>query len=182
VQHAPGSGDHFEDWEIELIRREAEDFWRNGYLRWSDADDLETAGQTAWWHQRARWDSAQSGASHYLRRVVRNAFKDVAKAEGAGSRQGAREAASLDEPTEDSDAPLGDFLSGPDEIAAAEFWLDVRPIWDRLTPRQRTVVLARRAGYQTKALAGSLGLSRDTLYEDLQRIQSAFRAAGFEET
>lgn len=180
MQYAPGSANHFEDWELDLIRREAEDFFRKRKLRWSDAGDLHSAGCEAWWRQRSGWDASRSSAPSYLKRVVRHAFEDIANAESSQGRRAAHTAVSLDLPLPGGDASLAEFLADPDESVIAVA-LDVQRVVAGLSERQKAIVRGRLAGYETAALAKNLHVHRDTVYEDLKRIQAAFRDAGLGE-
>jgi len=98
VHQAPGSQDDFEEWELRLIRREAEAFAGARRLRWSDVDDLENVAQLTWWHQRSNYNPERGASKRtYLKRVVRNAMSDLAKAELTQGRSAEREARLLSE-------------------------------------------------------------------------------------
>ncbi|MCZ2111759.1 MAG: hypothetical protein LC118_19735 [Dehalococcoidia bacterium] len=181
MQYAPGSGDQFEEWEIELIGREASGFSRRRRLRWSEADDLKNAGREAWWRERHRWDPVQSAAPTYLRLVVRRTFEDIAKAEGSQGRAAARTAVSIDVPILEGDESLIEFLADPD-VPPIDIALDLQRVVGGLSERQKAIVRGRLAGYETGAMATHLGVHRDTVNEDLKRIRVVFRDAGLGES
>lgn len=176
MHQAPGPKDDFAEWEFDLVRREARAFATDHQLRWSDVADLEQVGSEALLRQRQRYDPTRGATRRtYLKRVVRNAFKDVQKAERTESRQGEREAISLDAKL-DGGQTLGDLLAG--DLTAIDTYptrAAIERALVRLTLRQREQVRLRILGYRPKEIAAELTVHRDTVHADMRRIRTIFR-------
>jgi RNA polymerase sigma-70 factor (ECF subfamily) len=178
------SPNDFEPWELDLIRNLVLDFLSTrtespGF----EADDLIQECSLHWWRQRAEFD-IERGASRstFLRRVVRAKLRDIERAWKARKRGEGQRRLSLDAPAspDDSDAPTlaevlparGDLGS---DIAAA---LDRQRLTTHLSARQREIIAGVLAGLTKNELSSRLGVSRDTLYEDVKRIRQVFRDEG----
>lgn len=67
----------------------------------------------------------------------------------------------------------GDHLAS--NVSAA---VDVESLIARLSARQQRIVAGVKAGTNNTELSRHLGISRDTLQEELRRIRQAFREEG----
>ena len=86
----------------------------------------------------------------------------------------------------DSDKTLADFLQadtpGPEAEAVSADLADLADRVRTLLPqRQRRVWEGMATGEPPARIARDLGISRDTLYEDIRRIRNACRDSGLEE-
>lgn len=96
---------------------------------------------------------------------------------------------SLDRPLESEDADdltlgglIPDLGLGPEEDAqATELRERIEEASQLLTPRQRRLIQGLYADRSLSDLSCALGVPRPTLYDDLRRIQQAFRDQGLEE-
>ena len=176
-----GPGGDLERWELELIRSLVLDFLSTrtespGF----EADDLVQECSCPWWRQRAEFETERGASrSTFLRRVVRAKLLDIERAWKAKKRGEGQRPLSLDTPIspDDSEASTlaevlparGDLGS---DIAAA---LDRRRLTTHLSARQREIIAGVLAGLTKNELSSRLGVSRDTLYEDVKRIRQVFR-------
>lgn len=183
----PQPQEGLQPWEIEL----AQDVVR-GFLAPRapfpalDFDDLLQECLLHWWTQRERYRE-ERGASRgtYMRRILNAKLVDLTREANASKRGGGRIAHSLDrdaEETEEEGLALGDLVPSRVDIEAeSSLRIDLRSGMALLTKRQRLVVRALAAGWQTTDISRRSGLSRDTLYEELRRIRQVFQDAGLEE-
>ena len=183
----PQPQEGLQPWEMEL----AEDVVR-GFLATrapgtiQDADDLLQECLLHWWLQRKRYQQ-QRGASRrtFMRRVLNAKLVDLTREAGAAKRGCGRPADSLDrevgEEKEDG-LVLGDLVPGDvDMEAESSLGVDHQRGVALLTERQRVVIRALADGWRVTDISRRSGLSRGTLYEELQRIRQVFRDAGLEE-
>lgn len=180
MRRAPEPQDQFEQWELDAIQSEARVFCGQHQFRWSDADDLAGVGAIAWLGQRRRHDPSRASRLTYLKRVVRHAFIDHLRAEGTKSRAPARGALSLELHTEDGFAFGESFTDGGAWENSHETQEAIRRAMQRLSRRQRLQLSGILGGYAMKDLARGLGVHRDTLNADMQRIRAIFREEGLD--
>ena len=179
-----GPGGDFEPWELDLVRRLIRDFvteWRPPCD--VEFDDLFQECLAHWWSQRDRYDEAR-GASRktFLRKVVRGKLRDLARGWRAGKRGFGHLPLSLDAPASAHDRDgrsLGDILPSQERLEAdLASLLDLRQITSRLSERQRDIIADATPGMNKADLSRQLGISRDTIYRELERIQQIFRDEG----
>lgn len=152
-----------------------------------DADDLYQEGRIAWLGAKHTF-RVDGGASlpTYIGRVVENRLGDLWRATHASRRSSPRGTLSLNAPIGEDGDPLAELLKdsapGPDVLAEdSELLALIARVRSRLTPRQREVLDGLSASHTVVAIAGELGVHRDTVYEDRRRIQDACRDAGLED-
>jgi RNA polymerase sigma factor (sigma-70 family) len=156
----------------------------NGPFLAADRDDLIQDGLIQWWRKRDSW-RPDGGASRetYLRNIVRNRLRDLTRERQAEKRGGGEPPLSLDRPTRGAEAGMpaigAQVTASDDPVLAANGALERERILQLLTPRQRQIAQARADSVPTTALARRLGLSRDTLYGELERIRATLRRAGY---
>jgi RNA polymerase sigma factor (sigma-70 family) len=152
-----------------------------------DRDDLYQEGRLAWLlaEDTYRLDGGASRAT-YIGRCVTNHLRDLARRAAAQRRGGGRRTISLDVPvTEDGD-PLIDLLADssptpPEEVESSNLASRLTALRERLGVRQRAVFDGLSREQPIAGLARDLGVSRDTLYEDLRRIRAVARDEGLED-
>lgn len=183
----PLSGD-LEEWEEQRVRQVVDIFLRRhsgipGY----DEDDLYQEGHIAWLRARKTY-RAERGASirTYIARVVENRLTDLAREARAASRRPAAGVDSLDAALGPDGGSRADYLpddaaSPSDEAERAELAERIARVRGRLPARQKDVFDALAEDHQKVRIARDLGISRDTLYDEIRRIQDACRDAGLEE-
>ena len=178
------SPNDFEPWELDLIRSLVLDFLSTrsespGF----EADDLVQECSFHWWRQRAEFETERGASrSTFLRRVVRAKLLDIERAWKAKKRGEGQRPLSLDTPIspDDSEAPtLAEVLPARGELGS-----DVAAVVDRLrltarlSARQRRIIAGVTAGLAKGELSRHLGVSRDTLNEEMKRIRQVFRDEG----
>ena len=185
TQSRPG-GD-FEPWELALIRRLVEDFITERRTpNYIGFDDLYQECLTRWWSQRERYDEAR-GASRktFLRKVIQGKLRDLARGWTAEKRGSGHLPLSLDAPASACDhqgRTIGEMLPSQERLEAdLASLLDLRQITSQLSERQRDIIAGVTAGMNKSDLSRHLRISRDTLYEELRRIQRVFRDEGLAE-
>jgi RNA polymerase sigma factor (sigma-70 family) len=166
--------DGFEAWELDLIDEVVRGFLSTRRASLEMAfDDLCQEAATHWWRQRGRFD-VRRGASPrtFLRRVVKARLLDIEREFEAEKRGGGLRPLSLDLPAGDSELTLGDLIPADTRRDFLEVRLDsVLPL---LTQRQRTIVESLKAGNSKSKAAADAGISRDTLYRELEVITRVF--------
>jgi RNA polymerase sigma factor (sigma-70 family) len=170
-----------EPWETETIEREARAYFSRHSFRWSDEEDLRSEATMRWLNRRSSYDARRASRATFLKAVARSAFADLLRAELTHERRGHRAALSTDAPISDkSDLTLGDGISDlrSDPAATVGTLLDTREAFRRLSPRQRSVLADRAAGYTMTEIASRLGVHRATVDRELHRIRAVFRDAG----
>ena len=179
-----GPGGDFEPWELDLVHRLVEDFITERRPPGDvEFDDLFQECLTHWWSQRDRYDEAR-GASRgtFLRRVVQGKLRDLARGWTAEKRGSGHLPLSLDAPASAHDhqgRTIGEMLPSQERLEAdLASLLDLRQITSRLSERQRDIIAGVTAGMNKAGLSRQLGISRDTLHEELRRIQQVFRDEG----
>ena len=165
----------------------------NAYLRLHppipgyDADDLYQEGRTVWLRAKHTFRSdGGASLSTYIGRVVENRLSDLAREGRAGRRWSPRGTLSLDAPVGEDGDPLADLLRdgapSPDvEAERSELLERLARMRERLPLRQQEVLDALADERHRAGIARDLGISRDTLYEDIRRIRDACRDAGLED-
>ncbi len=152
-----------------------------------DADDLYQEGRSTWLRAKHTY-CADRGASlaTYIGTVVENRLRDLARAARAARRWSPGSVLSLDAPIGEDGDPLADLLRDdtptPDvEAERHEIAERLARVRSRLPRRQRDLFDALGEDRPRAGIAHDLGISRDTLYEDIRRIQDACRDAGLED-
>ncbi len=180
----PGPGGDFEPWELDLVRRLVQDFITERRPPGDvEFDDLIQECLTHWWSQRDRYDEAR-GASRktFLRKVVCGKLRDLARGWTTEKRGSGHLPLSLDAPASARDhqgRTIGEMLPSQERLEAdLASLLDLRQITSRLSERQRDIIAGVTAGMNKTDLSRQLGISRDTLHEELRRIQQVFRDEG----
>ncbi len=183
-QNRPDAPSGFEPWELDLIRRLVEDFiTEQRPPNDIDFDELYQEGLTLCLSQRDRYEVAR-GASRgtFLRIVVQGRLRDLARGWTAEKRGSGRLPLSLDAPASAHDhqgRTIGEMLPSQERLEAdLAGLLDLRQITSRLSERQRDIIAGVTAGMNKTDLSRQLGISRDTLHEELRRIQQVFRDEG----
>jgi len=183
----PQPQEGLQPWETEL----AEDVVR-GFLATRapfpalDFDDLVQECLLHWWTQRQRYRKERGASPRtFMRRLLNAKLVDLTREAGAAKRGCGRPADSLDreagEEKEDG-SMLGDLVpSHVDVDAESSLRIDLQSGMAHLTARQRSVIRALADGWRVTDISRRSGLSRGTLYEELQRIRQVFRDAGLEE-
>ena len=183
----PDATSDFEPWELDLIRRLVEDFITERRPPTDiEFDDLYQECLQQWWSQRDRYDEHRGASrSTFLRRVVRAKLQDIARGWKAGKRGSGHRPFSLDAPIsrDDPDGPtLTEMLPSQERLETdLAGLLDLRQITARLSDRQRRIIAGVTAGMKKTDLSGQLGISRDTLHDELRRIRQTFREEGLAE-
>jgi len=188
VPYAPHSqsepGGEFQRWELELIRNLVLDFLSTRTESpVFEADDLVQECSLHWWRQRDEFDTERGAArSTFLRRVVRAKLLDIERAWKAKKRGEGQRPLSIDasvSPGDPEGPSLAEVLPARGElgsdIAAA---LDRQRLTAHLSARQREIIAGVTAGLTKGELSRRLGVSRDTLHEELGRIRQVFRDEG----
>ena len=178
------SPNDFEPWELDLIRSLVLDFLstRSESLGF-EHDDLVQECSVHWWRRRDEFDTERGASrSTFLRRVVRSKLMDIERAWKAKKRGEGQRPLSLDAPTspDDFEGPtLAEVLRARGElgsdVAAA---LDRQRLTAYLSLRQREIIAGVTAGLTKGELSRRLGVSRDTLWEEMGRIRQVFRDEG----
>ncbi|MGE3793029.1 MAG: RNA polymerase sigma factor [Dehalococcoidia bacterium] len=155
---------------------------------WTD-EDLVHECLVHWWLRRHRYDPAR-GANRrtFLNRVSENRLHDIAREVHAQRRRQPVGSRSLDVPATDDGDDLADLIAADapepeDEMLTSELGRHLARVRGRLTPRQRVIwdALAADPGRSRTGLARDIGISRDTLYEEIRRISGVCRDAGLRE-
>lgn len=174
----------FEPWELELVVRQVEYFVAERRPPSDvDVDDLVQECLLHWWKRRDRYEAGR-GASRktFLRKVVRAKLQDLARGWRAQKRGSGGRPLSLDAPASrraPDGATIGDMLHDGDHLASnVSAAVDVESLIARLSARQQRIVAGVKAGTNNTELSRHLGISRDTLQEELRRIRQAFREEG----
>jgi DNA-directed RNA polymerase specialized sigma24 family protein len=175
----PDQRSGFEPWELELVRSQVFDFISAHTLpRDVEIADLDQECLQHWWSQRDRYDEHR-GASRktFLRKVVRAKLLDLARGWKAEKRGAGLQPLSLDAPMpgNEPDGPtIGDLLADQ-RTSDSTLALDIQRLTDRLSARQRWIIGGTRLGVTKIEISRWLGISRDTLHEELRRIREVFR-------
>jgi len=169
--------------EIALISLLVRDFLATRPRFPLPANELEQDATIHWWQQQHHYDAAR-GASRktFLRHVVRNRLLDIERRLQTDRRRGAF-ALSLDKPNgPDADAPtLGDLLVSGRDLATDVALRDaIARVEADLTPRQRALAHGLKAGESMTELSATLGVSRETAYQDRRRIAALLRKQGLD--
>ena len=152
-----------------------------------DADDLYPEGRIVWLRAKHTYRPDRGASlSTYIGRVVEHRLSDLAREGRAGRRSSPRGTLSLDAPVGEDGDPLADLLHddapSPDvEAERSEIAERLARVRSRLPRRQRDVLDALGDDRPRAGIARDLGISRDTLYEDIHRIQDACRDTGLED-
>lgn len=189
VKNSPTpSLDGFDPREDERIRQVVAIFVRQhpaipGY----DKDDLYQEGRVAWLRARKHYRADRgTSISTYPSRVVENRLRDLGRRARAARRYSPRGLASLDMQIGEGGDTQADLLrdDAPDPAAEAErtdMADQIDRVRRRLPLRRRDVLDALADDLPKAQIARDLGISRDTLYEEIHRIRDACRDAGLEE-
>ena len=182
MHNAPTPSAGFEPWEIETVEAVVRDFLSTRQpSALLQLEDLVQEVLLHWWMQRVTYQ-AERGASAqtYLRRLARGKLIDLEREQRAAKRGGGRQPLSLDQPIgEEERATLGSLLEAPQEPGRMEAAL--QRALARLNSRQKRVVEALQATDSRSEAAEKAGISRDTLYTELNRVVEVFRDEGLEE-
>ena len=177
-----------EDWEERRIQQVVDAFvHQHPPIPTYDTEDLYQEGRLAWHRARETYRPDRGASlSTYFGSVVENRLRDLAREARAGRRWSPRGALSLDASIGDDGDPLADFLQddAPDpavEAERGELLERIARVRRHLPRRQRDVLDALAEDRPRAGIARDLGISRDTLYEDIRRIQDACRDAGLED-
>lgn len=178
------AGDEFEQWELDLIERQVAGFFATHRPAHDlEFDDLFQECILHWWSQRDLYDERR-GASRqtFLRRVVRRKLQDLARRWAAQKRVSGQRTLSLDAPPSHRHphgAAIGDMLPDHRDVSAdVSVAVHLNRLTAKLSDRQRRIIEGVRAGMTKTALSERLEISRDTLHEELRRIQQVFRDGG----
>ena len=190
---APTPPDDFEAWEIEAANAVVRAFIAaRGTFATHDFEELVQECLVHWWQQRKRYAEGR-GANRrtFMNRVLTNRLRDLRREEQAEKRRGDREALSLDERLDAGEArawSLADLLvdedvhSRPEEAAKREAIREaIARVRDRLGPRRQALLDGLLAEQSMSEISRILGTPRASLYDELERIKTEFRAEGLEE-
>ncbi len=186
--HQPGPPpDSFEPWEIELVRGIVQGFLAtSGDSPVLGFDDLVQECLIHWWLRRERYrEEREASRRTYMRRVLNARLVDLRREAQAAKRGSGRITDSLDrelgEEKEDGLA-LGDLVPGNVDVEAeSSLRVDLQRVAALLTRRQLIFIRELSAEKPVTEISQRMGVSRDTLYQELRRIRGMFQDAGLEE-
>lgn len=182
-QNPTGAHGDFEPWELDLIRSVVLDFLSTRSQSPDfEFDDLVQECTVHWWRRRSEYDESRGASkSTFLRSVVRARLLDIERAWKAAKRGRGRRPLSLDASISDDDERqmLRETLRAPGDFESpVGTATDLQRLTARLSERQRKVIAGAAAGLTRTELSQRLRVSRDTLHEELRRIQQVFREEG----
>ncbi len=186
-----GSGPEggFEEWEFRIASLTVRDFLEANPSFLPDREDLLQECLIHWWTKRRTY-STERGASPttFMRKVIRAKLADIRRRASATKRGGYTEPLSLDAAPDPEGRSLADQIAdeapgGDPEEAAWRALLkpNIECVLPLLTARQRRVAQELGSGLTIAEISRSFGLSRSTLYDEIQRIRKVFRDQGLEE-
>ena len=176
-------GNLFDEWELKAASAIVRDFLENWpCLRKYDRDYLFSGCLIHWHKSRGTYKEGRgSSQKTYMTRVLRNHLTSLVRREVAEKRKMDYLPDSLDRSIDpdDPDMTLLDQASyelhEPSEVDLA---FDLERSLRKLEPRQIEICRLLKQGRSITAIAGSLGLSRDTIYEEEMRIREIFHKDG----
>jgi RNA polymerase sigma factor (sigma-70 family) len=180
----PEPFDGFEPCELELVLRQVEYFFAERRLPSDvDVDDLFQECLLHWWKRRDGYEAGRGALRKtFLRKVVRAKLQDLARGWRARRRGSGGRPISLDAPASrraPDGATIGEALhDGGDLASNVSAAVDVESLIARLSARQQRIVAGVKAGTNNTELSRQMGISRDTLQEELRRIRQVFREEG----
>lgn len=179
-------GGLFCDWEMAVAKKVVGDYLKQWpCLRKYDFDFL-LSGCLAHWYGRRETYKEGKGASQktYMSKVLKHHLMDIIRKELAEKRKTDYLPVSLDQPL-NPDKPevtlLDTLIDERKNIEADNLSIDLQRILERLTPLQRELCLLLSQSIPKSDIAGLLGRSRDTIYEEIKRIKEIFRNDGLQE-
>jgi RNA polymerase sigma factor (sigma-70 family) len=181
--HAPTPSDGFEPWELDTANAVVRSHLRvRGQLRDKELEqNLIQECLLQWWLKRDRYDSTR-GANRrtFMNKVCENHLRGLARRANTQRRGRGRQPLSLDVPLNEGGDLLADLYPGaspaPDrEVEVLDLARQVERFRRRLSQRQREVLNGRLEGRSNVDLAREIGVSRDTVHEDIKRIQKVAR-------
>jgi len=154
-------------------------------LRKYDFDFL-LSGCLAHWYGRRETYREGKGASQktYMSKVLKHHLTDIIRKELAEKRKTDYLSISLDQPLNPDEPEITLFDKIADELVDAHdntLAIDLQRTLERLTPLQRELCLLLSQSIPKSDIAGLLGRSRDTIYEEIKRIKEIFRNDGLQE-
>ena len=182
MQFAPTPPDDFEPWETAAIEKIAARFFHGVVPPNVLLDDLLQEAFTHWQKVRASYSSAAGATKEtYLERVVTRRLISIQREWRAATRGGGVLPLSLQRPIRDNDSSdeltLGDLLIAP-ENQNLDLSVDLQRVIAQLTPREQLIVAGLAEQLDKLAIADRIGVSRDTVNEDLKRIRAVCAEAG----
>ncbi len=174
----------FADWEIAVART----IVNNHRMMWpslaKEDEDFLLNGCLYHWHRRRRTHREEGEASlrTYMGKVLKNYLISYLRMVLAEKRRTNLDPDSLDRPLdpEDQELTLMDKVSAERPQLDPRLRLDVKASLDRLSPRQREICLLLMAKDTKTDIAAEIGVSRDTIHQELNRIRELFRRDGLE--
>ena len=176
-------GDLFADWELAVARRLARQFMRTKSVRRAfDDEDLVQEILLHWCGVRGRY-SSEGGASQrtFMASVCKNRLRELLRRQKTATRKINSIAQPFSTPLSDDpdSGTLGDLaaaLPGTPGLAADQDELRaiIERILPELPPRQRRLLKLLQGGMNKTEVADTLGINRDTVYQDIKRIQKLF--------
>jgi RNA polymerase sigma-70 factor (ECF subfamily) len=144
-----------------------------------DFNDLLQEVMVHWWTARNRYDKKRgAGIKSYMRTVVGRKLIDLVRKRHAEKQAVLDEAVSLDAPVgEDEGETFGDLLEAQG-CRKPDFSLALETAVGKLTPRQKEIYELLDANKTKKAIEEALGISRSTIYDEIQRIRRLFTDHG----
>ena len=149
----------FADWEIGVAT-----YWVRRYkLVGHDQEDL-LQEVLIHWHQARDRHQDDRGASlrTFMNRVVENRLKEIARA------------ADTDKRRVDQEVISDDDLELPAPATHNDLKTDLAKVLQHLTPQQRSILGLLAQDTSKSQAAKTLGIHRDTLYEEIKRIRKIF--------
>jgi RNA polymerase sigma factor (sigma-70 family) len=177
-------------WEVAVAKTCVKDFLERGYhIDGMEPDDLLQECLVLWVTlkrtRKLRID-VRRPARAFMAKVLSNKLHSLSRRQKAKKRSPGQPLLSLHSPfgPDDSDGFLIDMLADPD--AEAEFELHetrrrVRQAMARLTGRRQEVCRLLSDGYGVAEIANTLGLSRPSVYADIEGIREVFEDESLEE-
>lgn len=174
----------FQEWEIRIAKKYVRQFRSTCQcLRRDFKDDLVDECLRHWHEVRSTVKpEAEDKRKAYMVRIVKNKLADIVRSRMSRKRNEFFQAVSLDQFLENnSDSP---FLAHPtqqDPASQSDFAeltskLDI--IMKNLSPQQQQLCVFLRDGNNITEISAGLGISRVTVYKEIERIREVFEKEG----